>query len=235
MKLTGPLFKWFGSKWNASKYYPEPIYDVIIEPFAGSAAYSLRHAEKKVWIWDADPNLQYLWYWLIHEANENKIKEIPLDGKEGQDIRSLGLSFGQSLLVKHWQRTNSVGDCWTFSAWHGMPGLWNANTRARVAEEVQAIKHWNFAPIQPIPGTWFIDPPYQFNYQYRKGLSVNYEILAQTILALPQPRQLIVCEAICTKTGKVPTWLPFQFFRETVTSRRKEHQSHHSKELVWYG
>jgi site-specific DNA-adenine methylase len=234
MKITGPLFKWFGSKWNASKHYPEPAYETLIEPFAGSAAYSLRYAEKKVQIFDADPNLQQLWYWLINEATEESIRQIPTDFPEGTDLRRVGLTYNQALLVKHWQRTNNVGDCWTTSPWGNKPGQWTVSTRSRVAEEVQAIKHWVFAPIYPQTGTWFIDPPYQYNYQYRKGLTVNYQILANAIQNIPRPNQLIVCEAICSKTGKVPDWLPFQFFRETVTSRRKEHQSHHSKELVWY-
>ena len=46
-KITGPLFKWFGSKWLSSKHYPAPEHDVIFEPFAGSAGYSLRHHEKQ--------------------------------------------------------------------------------------------------------------------------------------------------------------------------------------------
>ena len=38
--MPGPLFKWFGSKWSASKHYPRPLYDTIVEPFAGGAGYA---------------------------------------------------------------------------------------------------------------------------------------------------------------------------------------------------
>src|ERR1700722_17049301 len=45
--------------------------------------------------------------------------------------------------------------------------------------------------------------------------------------------QLIVCEAICPKTGAIPDWLPFEFWGSRITSRRKANNNHHSKELIW--
>jgi hypothetical protein len=186
--------------------------------------------------------LSLLWPWLIHEATEALIREIPVGVPEGTDIRSLGLSHGQALLLKTWQRTNNVGDCWTISPWGNKPGQWTANTRARVAEEVHAIKHWrflvdgtsvmrHFTDIEAEPATWFIDPMYQFNYQYRHKKPHDYAELGR--LARSLHGQVIVCEAICQKTGKVPAWLPFKFFGERITSRRKAENNHHSKELIW--
>ena len=35
------MFYYYGRKKQIAKYYPEPKYDTIVEPFAGSAAYSL--------------------------------------------------------------------------------------------------------------------------------------------------------------------------------------------------
>lgn len=232
MKVTGPLFKWFGSKWMSSRHYPAPVMDRIIEPFAGSAGYSLRHAGKTCYIYDTDPHLMQLWPWLINEATERLVREIPLNVPEGTDIRTLGLSNGQALLLKTWQRTNNVGDCWTISPWGNKPGQWTANTRARVAEEVYAIKHWTFGPIDwTMPGTWFIDPPYQHNYGYR-GVKPDYNAIRAKITKL-EGSQFIVCEAACSKTGKLPDWLPFRESHRQVTSRRKASQSHHSKELIW--
>ena len=31
----------------------------------------------------------------------------------------------------------------------------------------------------------------------------------------------------------MPDYLPFKFFGERITSRRKAHQNHHSKELIY--
>ncbi len=241
--ITGPLFKWFGSKWNASKYYPSPTGDLILEPFAGGAGYSLRHFEKKVVIAEKDPHVNSLWKWLIKEATESEIRDIPVNLTEGSDIRDFELNLGQSLLLKAWQRTNNVGNCWTISPWGNKPGQWTESTRSRVASEFHLIKHWEVQDCglelmhnNPNPegtsNTWFIDPPYQYNYQYKNPLPLSYTELATVISNLRG--QVICCEAICQKTGFVPDYLPFEFFRRCVTSRRKENNSHHSKELVYH-
>lgn len=233
--ITGPLFKWFGAKWNASKHYPPPIFDYIDEPFAGSACYSLRHYAKKVRIFETNANLRELWSWLIHEATETDIRDIPINIPEGTDIRTLGLSDGQAQLLKNWQRTNNVGDCWTISPWGNKPGQWTANCRARVACESQMIKHWEFAPSLYDSGevTYFIDPPYQFNYRYGVRF-FDYEDLVSKLREIPHPRQIIACEAACPKTGRVPDYLEFKPFRRTVTSRRKAENNHHSNEYMFH-
>jgi site-specific DNA-adenine methylase len=238
MKITGPLFKWFGSKWLSSRHYGVPNADEIIEPFAGGGGYSLRYFDRKVTIAEADSNLYALWHWLTKEATEAQVREIPLDLTEGTDIRTIGLNLGQQLLLKHWQRTNNVGNCWTISPWGNKPGQWTANTRSRVASEFHLIRHWEvyndafalLADKRDADAMWFIDPPYQFNYGYATR-PVSYPRLAEAVMALRG--RAIVCEAQDPKTGERPTWLPFETFRDTVTSRRKAHQSHHSKELVY--
>jgi len=40
------LFSYFGSKARIGNKYPKPIYDTIIEPFAGAAGYSYAHSHK---------------------------------------------------------------------------------------------------------------------------------------------------------------------------------------------
>lgn len=239
MTITGPLFKWFGSKWLSSKTLPKPKFETIVEPFAGGAGYSLRYSSYKVLICESDPHISKLWAWLIHEATEAAIREIPLGVLEGTDIRSLGLNQGQQLLLKTWQRTNNVGDCWTISSWGNKPGQWTSNTRARVASEVGAVKHWEvrsdgLAALREYSqaATWLVDPPYQYNYQY-KSKPLDYQDLSNLIQA--KMGQKIVCEAICPRTGAVPNWLPFSFFGERITSRRKADNNHHSKELIWVG
>lgn len=234
--VTGPLFKWFGSKWLSSRLLPPPQHQQVIEPFAGSAGYSLRYHDRNITVCERDPHLFTLWSWLIGVATESDIRDIPIGLKEGTDIREVGLSQGQATLLKTWQRTNNVGDCWTISPWGNKPGQWTANTRSRVANEFHAIKHWQikqdaFAVLgQNLVATWMIDPPYQFNYQYR-GQPLDYASLAKGIRSLKG--QVIVCEAACQKTGVLPTWLPFTFFGSRITSRRKAGDNHHSKELIW--
>lgn len=233
---TGPLFKWFGSKWNASAYYPKPSLEFIIEPFAGSASYSLRNSQDhQVILAESNPLVYQLWTWLIGEATSEMILEIPVGIKEFTDIREMGLSYGQSLLLKHWQRTNNVGNCWTISPWGNLPGQWTENTRSRVAHDLQFVKNWEIYPdYKDAPrhyrATWFIDPPYQYNYKY-KSVPLDYSVLGENLRLLKG--QVIVCEALDQKTGMRPTWLPFSDFRKTVTSRRRVGNNHHSTELIY--
>jgi hypothetical protein len=236
MKI-GPLFKWFGSKWQSAKHYPAPEHDILVEPYAGGAGYALNHCDKHVVIWEDDPNLQALWQWLISQATPADVRDIPIGLSEGTDIRSLGLTLGQQLLLKHWQRTNNVGDCWTISRWGHLPGQWTVNTRSRVAEQIGAIKHWEI--VQPIdlidvPCTWFIDPPYLFNYRYRAGLpKFDFENLASFVDTISRESLVIACEAADKKTAAFPQYLRFEHSHRSVTSRRKAEQSHHSNELVY--
>lgn len=231
-----PLLKWFGSKWSATKSgkYPAPEHNQIFEPFAGGAGYALNYCDRQVTIYDRDPLLQVLWRWMIQKATSEQVLAIPVGLPVGTDITSLpDLSIGQALLLKHWQRTNNVGDCFTISPWGASPGQWTANTRARVAEEIHAIKHWKVEECQwDQPGTYFVDPPYQYNYQYRlKGF--DYDKLKKQVDCLPSTSQIIACEAACPKTGSVPNYLPFVESHSQVTSRRKTANNHHSRELIY--
>lgn len=235
MKI-GPLFKWFGSKWQSAKHYPIPTHDLIFEPFSGGAGFSLNYCEKQVHIYDTDPHLSVLWPWLINEAKPSDILEIPVGVPEGTDIRTIGLTSGQATLLKNWQRTNNVGFCWTVSKWGHLTGQWTHNTRSRVADQVGAISHWKFGPgifENQNPGHWFIDPPYQYNYRYREKTPFDFQWLSSLVRRIPTDSTVVVCEACRKSDGAIPDWLPFEKSHSSVTSRRKSTQSHHSKECIY--
>lgn len=230
---VGPFFKWFGSKWSAAGKYPAPKHATIVEPFAGSAGYACFHAHMHdVILYERNPQIRSLWHWLL-EARPYEVREIPVDLEPGTDIRTLGLSYGQELLLKHWQRTNTIGPSWKVSPWGSKPGQWTDSTRRRIADELGWIRRWKIRGEWDghILGdsTWFIDPPYQFNFQYGVK-NFDYGNLAACVSKLESlESQVIVCEAIGPK-GERPNWLPFQESHEQVTSRRKKQRS---KELVY--
>lgn len=234
LKRINPLFKWFGSSFSSTKHYPSPLDSSrIYEPFAGSAGYSLNYNWHPVTIWETNPLVSALWSWLIHRATSQDVLDIPLNVPEGTDIRTLGLSYGQELLLKHWQRTNNVGNCWTISSWGNKSGQWAESTRSRVAEQIHAVKHWKFEePDWSQPGTWFVDPPYQYNYRYGCK-DFDYAQLVSNAGRIPVGSLLIATEAACPKTGAVPSYFDFQPSHLQVTSRRKKTNNHHSKELVY--
>jgi hypothetical protein len=244
------MFKYFGSKYRSSKYYPAPRYPLIIEPFAGGAGYSSRYREHNVLLADIDREVIDLWQWLI-AADPNEIAAMPVTGLvTGQDIRTLGLSKGASELMRRWQRTGR-GSAWTISnittgdsAWcraHGCgqdggnTGMWHRNTRDYLVSAVQEIRHWSalccpYWEVPRIEATWFIDPPYQHVKcsSYKHGLKdIDYQPLAAWCRALPG--QVIVCEQ------QGADWLPFVYSHEVSGIREKMCgvPGAKSQEVVW--
>lgn len=73
------MFYYYGRKKQIAKYYPEPKYDTIVEPFAGSAAYSLykEHWRKRVILIEKDKKVYDIWEWLINEATPQMINNLP--------------------------------------------------------------------------------------------------------------------------------------------------------------
>ena len=70
-----PMFSYFGSKYKLAKHYGAPRFDTVIEPFAGSAAYSLYWEPKNVILYDANPEI------AITKADRGRQYEINIDNK----------------------------------------------------------------------------------------------------------------------------------------------------------
>lgn len=233
MKVRGPLFKWFGSKWRAAARYPTvPEGMPIYEPYVGGAGFSLRYAHHPVQIYDVNPALKRLWPWLIGPATEADILAIPTGLAVGQDIRELDLSVEQMLLLKLWQRTGryaSSDATWMVSSWGGQPGQWTEACRARVAADVPKVKHWTFAPINyTAPGYFMYDPPYLYN-DYDYGTPFDHEGMAWELQhRVPPGSRIVACESACRKTGVMPDYLPFERSHTNVTMRRT-----YNEELIW--
>ncbi len=248
----GPLFKYFGSKYRSSKYYPAPRYPLIIEPFAGGAGYSLRYREHNVLLCDIDREVIDLWAWLI-AADPKEIAAMPVTGLvTGQDIRTLGLSDGAAQLMRRWQRTGHCSS-WTISnittgesAWcaeHGVgqaggnTGMWHRNTRDYLVVAVEEIRHWSavcesYENLPLVEATWFIDPPYDNTGKdglrggYKHG-KVDYSRLAEWCRSLPG--QVIVCEQLGAD------WLPFRSSHEVsgIRGKMRGQAGTRSQEVVW--
>jgi site-specific DNA-adenine methylase len=58
------MFNYYGSKSKIVDYYPPPKFDKLIEPFAGSARYSLKWWNKQVTICDLNEDVIDVWKWL---------------------------------------------------------------------------------------------------------------------------------------------------------------------------
>src|SRR6266702_1498684 len=77
-----PFFSFYGSKWQLARRYPAPRHDVIVEPFAGSAGYSIQYPSRQVVLLELDPVIAGTWQYLI-SAREREIRSLPLEMNDG--------------------------------------------------------------------------------------------------------------------------------------------------------
>ena len=227
-----PFFGFYGGKWrDTPRYYPEPIYDTIVEPFAGSAGYALRYPDRRVVLCEIDPILAGVWEYLI-EVSPDEIVKIP-DLEPGQSVDDLAIPEEARWLVGMWLNRGTARPRKRPSKWmrEGIrPGsFWGDRVRNTIASQVEAIRHWEIhncsyedCPVTDT-ATWFIDPPYQdAGKHYRFGSEqLNYQELAAWCRA--RSGQVIVCE------NEGAEWLPFRGLAAVKTTRAKRR----SKEVLW--
>jgi site-specific DNA-adenine methylase len=218
------MFYYYGRKEKVFKYYPTPKHDTIIEPFAGSAVYSLKNHEKNVIILDKDERIINIWNYL-KIATENEILSLPLltQGQSLNDVEFENLSTVQKDLISFFtnpssaQPKRSVGN---FNIWH-------EKNRKRLSQDVNKIRHWeillgDYHDIPNQEATWFIDPPYQGNggkYYKHGNKNIDYDELRSWVQGLNG--QVIVCE------NSEATWLPFR------PLKRLQGQRHKTIEVIW--
>jgi len=91
------MFSYYGSKSKIVDYYPPPKHKRIIEPFAGSARYSLKYWQNDVLLVDKYPVIVDVWNYLKN-ASEQDILKLPIL-KKGDDVRTFGLTKDEMLLL----------------------------------------------------------------------------------------------------------------------------------------
>ncbi len=227
-----PFFGYFGGKWrDAVKNYPEPKYDTIVEPFAGSAGYAMRYPSRKVILCEIDPILAGIWKYLIN-VDPSEILSIPDIGPDGS-VDDLKVCEEAKWLVGFWLNRGAASPRRSPSRWmrDGIrPGsFWGERVKQTIATQVEAIRHWQvvdggYSSLPPLhAATWFIDPPYETaGKNYRFGSEqINYVELAEWCKS--RPGQVIVCE------NEGATWLPFRSLADVKTTRANSR----SKEVVW--
>jgi hypothetical protein len=226
VKPLRPFFNYYGGKWRAANRYPPPRLPTIIEPFAGSAGYAVRHHERDVILIDTDHVVCGVWSYLIR-ASEAEILSLPIGIGHVDEVRGPPEA---KALVGFWMGRASASPRLTPSAWMRTGKwdnlFWSANIRNRIASQVGKIRHWKviwgtYGIAPDVPAMWFIDPPYQSacGRHYRHN-DVNFPALAGWCRS--RNGQVIVCE----KTGA--DWLPFRHLA-TVQSAAKGYTA----EAVW--
>lgn len=230
MTPLSPFFKYFGSKARSAKLYPAPRHDVIVEPFAGGAGYSLNYHERDVILCDLDPRVVTIWNYLI-DATADQIMALPLL-QPGQSIDDVDISDGARMFLSCCVNTSPFRK--SLAQWKNgqNDGLWGEKLRARVASQVRAIKHWtvvcgSYADLLNIEATHFVDPMYQGmeqHYAISRKHPTDYTHLAQWCRS--RRGQVIVCE----RAGA--TWLPFRHLADVCVVRNKR-DDRKCSEAIW--
>lgn len=199
------MIPYFGSKSNLAGKYPPPKHSKIIEPFAGSARYSLKYYNRDILLIDKYPVIIEIWHYL-QNASENDILGLPKIQK-GQKVSDFTLSdievkfMGFLVQASQGQPRNSTGT---------LNGIDVERDLKRIAKNLFKIKHWvikegSYEDLENEEATWFIDPPYQYGgeHQYKFGnKQIDFGKLAEWCKS--RKGQSIVCET--TKAD----WLDFK-------------------------
>lgn len=221
------MWNYYGCKANIVDYYPTPKHDRIIEPFAGSARYSLKWFEKEVLLIDKYSVVVKLWKWL-QKCSKNDIKRLPRFIDPQKKITSLNLDCveAESLMVflcsygAERPRKTSSQETITIR-----PNDINCSLN-RIANNLFKIRHWkikhgDYSKIRNKEATWFIDAPYQYGGErYVHGSKkIDFKHLSGWIKK--RQGQIIVCEN--TKAN----WMEFKPFVNYQTSKKMQ------SEAIW--
>ena len=211
------MFYYFGRKGRLARFYPPPRYPLVVEPFAGSAAYSLHWKPEAAHLVDIDEDTVALWERLcamskaeIMAAPGPVIGEMTSDPWHLAAMASSGGYAGVSRKVSPWAHNNFENH----RARHYAAA--NVTTARRYT-----YQHGTYRDAPDVEACWFIDPPYQHVKGYRHGnAGIDYADLAD--FCRTRRGQVIVCEQ------EGADWLPFRPFMALVSS-----QNTTTREVWW--
>ena len=217
-------FGYFGAKHGLARFYSPPLHDVVIEPFCGSAAYSVYWAKKgkvkHAILRDTNVKIVELWRRLKF-MSEKDLDSIPDPVKGERTVEPLiaAASAEQGMAVlsgRSRQVTERMVKSWP-------------NLKSRIREALPFIRDWDvehasYDACPDIEATWFIDPPYGFRigedgkqraggvryHEWFPQDPIDYKVLAAW--SMSRKGQVIVCEQ------HPASWLPFVEFRRQTNN-----------------
>lgn len=227
MKPLRPFFPFYGSKWNIARHYPEPIHDLVVEPFAGGAGYSTFYGCHKVHLVDADPIIAGLWKYLIG-VTPDEIMALPELPNVGDHVDNYDVPQEAKWLIGFWLNRGSASPKKSRTAYSARTDRaqlnWGRKAKERIASQLAAIADWTvqeglYSDAPPAEATWFIDPPYgDKGRYYRVGFS-DFDGLSSFVRT--REGMTISCE------GPGAAWLPFVPLGDFKSSRGRAEEFVH--------
>lgn len=236
-----PFWRYLGGKRRTAKRYPAPRYDTIIEPFAGSAGYSLCYASRRIILVERYAVIAEIWRYLI-KVKASEIHRLPLvDSVDDLPTRTPQAARD---LIGFCLNAATTTPCRNLSAGFRRQRIehpswsagWDELHRARVAAQVEQIRHWtiiegDYTVAPTILATIFVDGPYnnpagQRYHERPRGTQAERDAWYAELGDWCRRRrgQVIVCE------NAGATWLPFERF-ETLKPGLNKREG--SREVIW--
>ena len=201
------MWYYYGAKLKLVDKYPKPAYKTLIEPFAGSAQYSLKYWDNDVILVDKYNVVARLWKWL-QLCSEKDILSLPVVGidqtvddftwdcDEAKWLVGFNLVMGSPV-----PRRNPTK--WTTTE---RPHRQFAKLKL-IADSLYKIRHWviingDYQCVNNIKATWFIDPPYMVGGGIYRHAHIDYVGLADWTNS--RMGEIIVCG------NADDTWLDFK-------------------------
>lgn len=229
MKRLRPFFSYYGSKWRIAPKYPQPKYKKIIEPFCGSAQYSMVYPDKEVYLYDLYEPIVMAWDFLIN-ASVKDISKLPSTFKH---IDELNVSNEAKALIGFNINPASQMPKKQFSPWgRDNAQFWGDKKKQLIINQKPFIKHWkvfldSYENLENEIATWFIDPPYQSDAgRFYVKSEIDYQSLEHWISE--RNGQFIACDMEGVEYGQFKPFLTAQ-----VNPSKKGRKT--LKEMIWYG
>jgi site-specific DNA-adenine methylase len=218
------LFYFYGGKRRLARFYPAPEHNVVVEPFAGSAAYSVTRlvglrgiapSVDKVILVEKDKRVYDTWVKLLDmEVDDLLTYPIPQAGERTSDF-----------LLMTSACSNRIAHTDEMTVTTRMPEVLERMFR-QMAMMLPSVKgkveiiHGDYTEAPDIEATWFIDPPYhvgsraqQRGMGYASGCNAaSLDFAAVAEWSRSRKGQTIVCEQ------EGADWLPFEHLRPARNS-----------------
>jgi site-specific DNA-adenine methylase len=211
---------------------------LVIEPFAGSAGYSVFHEPERALLIDAYEPVVGIWNYLI-KVKVSEMLALP-DLEPGQTVDDLNVPQEVRWLIGFWihrgttipgKRVTSFANLAREGEWQNQGQVsWNARARKRIAAQLEKIRKWearlgSYDVSPDVEGLWFVDPPYQHvKRKYRIKFS-EYDALAAWCRT--RPGEVIACDQ------EGADWLDFQPLGDFCATWGKQKKTKRTKEVVW--
>ena len=228
-----PFFSYYGSKWIAAGYMAAPRCETVVEPFAGSAAYSLRYNVRRAILVDKSEDICSLWDFLIH-ASEADIAGLPDALDSNDDLAAL--PDGPRQLVGLWVAKGRAEVSNVLSPWYIKYRnakdcrVWGPPVKRRIISQLDGIRGWriihgDYTEAPDIAAHWHVDPPYSGPPGRRYPHSdIDYEALSAWCAS--RKGFLQVCENVGAD------WMPFEPLCDVVSSRGRRDGSRSAEAVL---